>query len=187
MKFSAPLEFKIATEEWEFDLIHQLNYKTFVEEIPQHEPGPARRLVDKFHSENTYLICLCGKSLAGMLAMRAKRPFSLDLKLPRLDDYLPEHRSICEIRLLAVEKDFRMSHVLQGLLKLVKQHGAAQGYNLGIISGTTRQQKLYKHLGFVPFGPLVGTSEALFQPMYLTWEVFESRTKGLFADSDQSL
>jgi hypothetical protein len=187
MKFPAPLEFKIAAEEWEFDLIHQLNYKTFVEEIPQHEPGPGRRLVDKFHSENTYLICLSGKYLAGMLAMRAQRPFSLDLKLPRLDEYLPKGRSICEIRLLAVEKDFRMSHVLQGLLKLVKQHGAERGYNLGIISGTTRQQKLYKHIGFVPFGPLVGAPKALFQPMYLTWEVFESRTKGLFADPGQDL
>ena len=27
---------KVATEEWEFELIHQLNYRTFVEEIPQH-------------------------------------------------------------------------------------------------------------------------------------------------------
>ena len=40
MESSTPLVFKIATEDWEFDLIHQLNYKTFVEEIPQHQPSP---------------------------------------------------------------------------------------------------------------------------------------------------
>src|SRR5262249_45735763 len=42
-----------------------------------------------------------------------------------------------------------------------------------VISGTVRQQKLYKHLGFVPFGPLVGSKEAQYQPMYLTMEEFE--------------
>ena len=32
---------------------------------------------------------------------------------------------------------------------------------------------MYQHLGFVPFGPLVGTGEAQFQPMYVTLETFE--------------
>ena len=83
------LVFKSATEDWEFEEIHRLNYKTFVEEIPQHNPSPARRLVDRFHAENTYLICLCGHKLAGMLAVRGNRPFSLDQKLPNLDSLLP--------------------------------------------------------------------------------------------------
>jgi hypothetical protein len=33
------------------------------------------------------------------------------------------------------------------------QYGLEHGYDLGVISGTTRQQRLYRHLGFVPFGP----------------------------------
>ena len=60
MSSRPPLVFKFATEDWEFELIHRLNYKTFVEEIPQHQASPAQRLVDKFHAENTYLICLSG-------------------------------------------------------------------------------------------------------------------------------
>ena len=71
------LVFKFAAEDWEFEAIHRLVYKTFVEEIPQHQSSPSHRLVDKFHPENTYLICLCGNKLAGMLAVRANRPFSL--------------------------------------------------------------------------------------------------------------
>ena len=51
--------------------------------------------------------------------------------------------------------------------------GRASGYDLAIISGTTRQEKLYKHLGFIPFGPLVGSDEARFQPMYIPVERFE--------------
>lgn len=31
------LIYKVADQEWEFESIHKLNYKTFVEEIPQHE------------------------------------------------------------------------------------------------------------------------------------------------------
>ncbi len=168
-----PLVFKFAAEEWEFEQIHRLNYKTFVEEIPQHRASPSHRLVDKFHAQNTYLICLCGRKLAGMLAIRANRPFSLDQKLPGLDSYLPPGRNVCEIRLLAVEKQFRGAQVLQGILALLWQHGIEKGYDLAIISGTTRQFKLYQHLGFVPFGPLVGTGEAQFQPMYVTLQTFE--------------
>ena len=32
---------------------------------------------------------------------------------------------------------------------------------------------MYQHLGFVPFGPLVGSGDAQFQPMYVTLETFE--------------
>ncbi|MCX7825752.1 MAG: GNAT family N-acetyltransferase [Verrucomicrobiae bacterium] len=167
------LQFKIASEDWEFEQIHQLNYRTFVEEIPQHHASPERRLVDKFHAENTYIICLSGRRLAGMMCVRAKRPFSLDQKLPNLDSYLPPGRTPCEIRLLAVEKEFRSGYVFQGLMATMARYCVEHGLNLALISGTTRQQKLYRHMGFVPFGPLVGSGEALYQPMYLTQEAFE--------------
>ncbi|HSY42724.1 MAG TPA: aminotransferase class V-fold PLP-dependent enzyme [Candidatus Acidoferrum sp.] len=171
-----PLTFKVATEDWEFELIHRLNYKTFVEEIPQHQASPTQRLVDKFNAENTYLVCLQARKLVGMLAVRGTRPFSLDHKLPNLDSYLPQGRTICEIRLLAIEKKFRGARggqVLQGILALLWQHGVEKSYDLAIISGTPRQFRLYQHLGFVPFGPVVGSGDAQFQPMYVTLETFE--------------
>jgi len=175
------LQFKIATEEWEFEQIHELNYRTFVEEIPQHQPAEQPRLVDKFHEENTYLICLAGRRVVGMLAARGQRPFSLDQKLPDLDSYLPSGRRPCEVRLLAVEKEYRNSQVFRGIISLMWQFGTERGYNMAIISGTTRQQKLYRHLGFVPFGPMVGKGEAMFQPMYLTLEGFEKKAEEFFS------
>ncbi len=176
MSAQEPLVFKSANEDWEFEQIHRLNYKTFVEEIPQHHPSATRRLVDKFHAENTYLIGLQNQKLVGMLAVRGNRPFSLDQKLPDLDVHLPRGRTICEIRLLALEKKFRGARggqILQGILALLWQHGVEKGYDLAIISGTTRQFRLYQHLGFVPFGPVVGSGDAQFQPMYVTLETFE--------------
>src|SRR6266446_227812 len=183
MSSRPPLVFKFASEDWEFEEIHRLNYKTFVEEIPQHKASPSQRLVDKFHAENTYLICLCGRKLAGMLAARSNRPFSLDQKLENLDSYLPQGRKVCEIRLLAVERKFRGAQVLQGILALLWQHGVEKGYDLAIISGTPRQFRLYQHLGFVPFGPTVGAGEAQFQPMYVTLETFEATAREFLRSS----
>ena len=183
MSAHTPLVFKTASEDWEFEAIHRLNYKTFVEEIPQHEKSPTHRLVDKFHAQNTYLICLSGRTLAGMLAVRGDRPFSLDQKLENLDSYLPPGRKICEIRLLAVDRKFRGAQVLQGILALLWQHGIERGYDLAIISGTTRQFRLYQHLGFVPFGPAVGSADAQFQPMYVTLETFEATAREFLRSS----
>ena len=70
--------FKVASEPWEFEAIHRLNHRTFAEEIPQHDRKEDARLVDKFHDENLYVICVAGGELAGMVALRLQRPFSLD-------------------------------------------------------------------------------------------------------------
>ena len=166
------LRFKIASEPWEFEQIHRLNYRTFVEEIPQHQPNPVRTLVDKFHDHNTYVICVRHREVVGMIAFRGERPFSLDAKLEVVDAFLPHGRKICEIRLLAVGPEFRNGKVFGGLLREAASYGRQLGFDLAIISGTVRQRKLYQHLGFVSFGPLVGTPEAQFQPMYLTLESF---------------
>src|SRR5690606_34110935 len=59
------------------------------------------------------------------------------------------------------------------------RHFSDMGYNLGLISGTLRQARLYEHMGFVPFGPLTGTAEAPYQPMYITLENFLEREAAL--------
>ncbi len=162
--------FKIAEHPWEFEAVHALNYKTFVEEIPQHNPNHEKKLVDKFHAGNTYIICVNeeARKLAGMIAYRDKRPFSLDQKLANLDAYLPANRALCEIRLLAVEEEFRYTRISQGLIAQLVEYAIDCGREIFVISGTVRQIKLYKYLGFVPFGPLVGSDDAQYQPMYGT-------------------
>ena len=169
----SPLTFKIATEPDEFEQIHRLNYQTFVKEIPQHHTNSDGRLVDKFHAENTYIIALEDGRVVGMVCARDQRPFSLDLKLENLDSYLPRHKSVCELRLLAIARSHRNPKVFRGLMSRLAEHCEFKGYDLGIMSGTTRQLKLYRHLGFEPFGPLVGGEEARFQPMYITFAAYE--------------
>ena len=172
------LHFKIADRADEFEQIHRLNHRTFAGEIPQHDARPDGRLVDRFHEENTYAIAVRGGSdgadagrVVGMSAWRGRRPFSLDGKLPDLDEHLarlPPHRRACEIRLLAVEPSERGGAAFRGLVETLLGVTVAGGYDLAVISGTPRQARLYAHLGFEPFGPRVGTDDAPYQPMALT-------------------
>jgi aspartate aminotransferase-like enzyme len=164
--------FKIAEYDFEFEKINELNYETFVEEIPQHKQNKSKILKDKFHDENTYFIALKNNELIGMIAIRDKRPFSLDQKIQNLDSYLPCSKAMCEIRLLSVKKDYRKGMVLKGLLKIVMEYIEEKEYDMALISGILNQQKLYKHIGFVPFGPIVGNDKSKFQPMYITKESY---------------
>ena len=166
--YAPQLEFKQADEPWEFEEISQLNYASFVEEVPQHPSNDDGVLVDRFHDENTYFICRRLRELVGMICVRDRRPFSLDEKLGSLEDYLPqaEGARICEVRLLAVRPDMRRSRVLTGLLTMMARYCQEGGYDYVVMSGRVSQQRLYEHIGFIPFGPVVGDEDAPYQPMY---------------------
>jgi len=173
------LIYKVANQDWEFERIHKLNYKTFVEEIPQHEETKERVRIDRFHDENTYLICLDEGKLVGMVALRGKRPFSLDYKISNLDFYLQEHgENAYEIRLLSVEREYRNGRALLGLIRFLHRYLLLNGYELALISATTRELPLYEQMGFKSFHKLVGTEEAAFQPMYVTPAMFEESSVG---------
>ncbi len=171
---------KLADLAAEREQVHRLNHATFVEEIPQHPAAPDGRLVDRFDAENAYVVAVDDAgSVIGMLALRARRPFSLDQKLAQLgaqlDDCLPPHRSACEVRLLSVRPDWRHRRVFRDLLAFAARHCIEAGHDLALISGTTRQLALYANIGFRPFGPLVGSEGARYQPMFLTLESFRER------------
>jgi aspartate aminotransferase-like enzyme/GNAT superfamily N-acetyltransferase len=169
----AALHYKIADRPVEFETIHRLNYQTFVEEIPQHTSNAAGVLVDRFHHENVYAICMSGDELVGMVAGRCIRPFSLDSKVVDLDSLLPCHRKAVEVRLLAVRPQYRHRQVFARLVALLAGYFRSMDCDLAVISGTVRQLRLYEHMGFRCFGPLTGAADALYQPMYLTLEAWQ--------------
>ena len=180
----AQLWFGRATRVDEFEQIFRLNHQTFATEIPQHPVRNDSRLVDRFHAENEYVICKDKEDVVGMIALRARRPFSLDEKLPDLDRYLPANRPACEIRLLAVRPGYRHRRVLPGLVRELARVCRQHGHEYAVISGTTRQLRLYAHLGFEPFGPLVGKPGAYYQPMGIAIERFSSKVAWLDSPTD---
>ena len=167
---------KVATGPDEVEQIHALNYRTFVEEIPQHHPNQERRLVDRFHAENTYVVCKAGDAVVGMVCVRDRRPFSIDEKIGPFEKHLPPDvlapAHPCEIRLLAIDPAHRGARVILDLFSHLLRLGLERGYDFALMSGRPSNMTLYRGLGFRPFGPLTGTAEAPFQPMYATSELF---------------
>ncbi|KOO47398.1 GNAT family N-acetyltransferase [Viridibacillus arvi] len=174
---------KIAQTEHEFDEIAKLNYETFVEEIPQHEPNPSGRRVDAFHHENMYLVVLKDEELVGMVAFRDVRPFSLDKKIGPVEKLLPADAllgKLCEVRLLAVKKEHRNGRVFFMLTRALIDYAYENGYGAAVISGTVREEKLYMQMGFEAFSEPVGANDAKFIPMVLTTERYEKSLAGRF-------
>src|SRR5687768_6535199 len=97
----------VPVTESDFGQIHELNYTTFVDEIPQHQANDDRKLVDKFHDNNHYIIAKVEEKVIAMISYSLSRPFSLDKKIDHLDNYLPSYNKLAEIRLLAVDKSER--------------------------------------------------------------------------------
>ena len=174
---------KFAETESELIQVHKLNYETFVEEIPQHEENQTRVLVDKLHEKNKYIIALIGEEVVGMVAVNDERPFSLDLKIPDIEKHLPAFNKALEIRLLSVKPHKRGGKIFFLLARKIVEWGHELNYNLVLISGTTRQIKLYEKIGFTGFYKLIGKDDALYQPMYLEVNKFiESYGEKFLAD-----
>jgi len=52
-----------------------------------------------------------GRATAEAFARAGARVWATDIKLAKLDEHLPQRQKPCEIRLLAVEKEFRSGQV----------------------------------------------------------------------------
>ncbi len=157
--------FKLADCDTEFEQIHRLNYRTFAEEVPQHEADGTGKLVDKFHARNKYIVALCAGQLVGMVSWHDQPPFSVAARLP-------EGRILCEpgirpaeIRLLAIDRSHRGRQVFSGLMRALFRELQARDYTHWFISGVAERTGMYERLGFQPLGPAVPDGRAKFVPM----------------------
>src|SRR4051794_31515336 len=73
---------KLAETPAEFEQVHRLNYRTFVQEIRQHADLGRGALVDKFHDKNIYILALRDGGVIGMLSAHDQPPFSITERLP---------------------------------------------------------------------------------------------------------
>jgi predicted N-acetyltransferase YhbS len=158
--------FKRAETDDDFEQIHRLNYRTFVEELGQHPPTGGGRLVDKFHEKNVYFVALTAGQAVGMISAHDQAPFSIADRLvePALLDR-PGIKPL-EVRLLAVEHEHRAGLVLAGLLWSMFEF-ANRRYTDVFISGVVERAGMYERLGFRALGPAVRCGMAEFIPMSL--------------------
>ena len=104
--------YKIANTQEEYEQIFKLNYETFVDEIPQHKKNETKKLKDKFHDKNIYIIAKKENEVIGMISLSDTRPFSLDDKLNNIDTY---YKELSLIHILV-----RVVNVDEHLMKLQK-------------------------------------------------------------------
>ncbi len=175
---SGALTCRVATRSWELDQVHRLNRDVFAVEVGQHH-ADGESLVDRFHDENTYVVALDGRRLVGMLAVRDRRPFSLDAKIADLDRHLPQDARVCEVRLLAIARDRRRGMVLPQLLRALWRLGRRRGYDTAVLSAYASRVSLYERLGCAAFGPRVVRDGFEFQPMMATRERFAAALTSL--------
>lgn len=160
--------FKRAETRQEFEQIHQLNFRTFVHEIPQHSDPGTGRLVDKFHDKSAYFIVVREGRVVGMVSSHDQPPFSVADRLPDREILERPGMRPLEIRLLALEPDTRNGTVFFGLMWSLYEHARANGYTHLFISGVQERAMLYKRLGFEAIGDPVISGQASFIPMVLT-------------------
>ena len=160
-----PYLFKRAESKQEFEQVHRLNHRTFVDEIPQHQPTGTGALVDKFHHKNVYLIVLRDEAVVGMVSAHDQPPFSVAERLPDPKVLCQDGARPLEVRLLAIEPRERNNTLFFGLIWTLYAYAQKHGFTHLFISGVERRLKLYERLGFVPLGPAVGCGAAAFVPM----------------------
>jgi len=162
------LIFKQAETAAEFDQIHQLNYRTFAEEVQQYVPDGSGVLVDRFHDKNVYFIAVENGRVLGMVAANDQPPFSVEKRLPDSASLEALGGPLFEVRLLALEPDSRHSMILGCLLWELYRYASKRGYSHAVISGITRNLEMYERIGFQALGPAVGSGDASFVPMALS-------------------
>lgn len=160
--------FKRAETGQEFEEIHRLNHRTFVDEIPQHQGTGTGLLIDKFHDKNSYFIVLRSGRLVGMLSTHDQPPFSVADRLQDPEILNRLGTKPLEVRLLAIEPDERNSTMFFGMIWCLYEHSKAHGYTHLYISGVEARVDMYERLGFVALGPAVPCGKATFVPMVLT-------------------
>ncbi len=160
--------YRTAETEEDYEKLRRLNHAAFAEELGQHEVRPDGRLEDRFEAKSRYLLALEGERLAAMICWSMERPLSVESRLsdPRALEELPQ--PLCEVRLLAVAREYRHTAVFAGLLAKLLGAVRAAGASTLLISGVEERAAMYERMGFRPLGPAVPQGAARFVPMALS-------------------
>lgn len=159
--------YRRAETEEDFERLRRLNHATFAEELGQYEPRPDGRLIDRFEDRSRFLLAMDGERLAAMVCWSMTPPFSVESRLedPRILERLPQ--PVCEVRLLAVEREYRHTTVFAGLLAKLLEELREAGAATLVISGLEQRRAMYERLGFRAIGEPVPQGAARFIPMAL--------------------
>jgi aspartate aminotransferase-like enzyme/GNAT superfamily N-acetyltransferase len=161
------LHFRQAVHPAEFAQIHQLHFRTFTQELGQYSGDGSGSHVDKYHQKNVYFICETEGQLVGMVAVHDQAPFSFVNRLPDDCQLAELSDKPLEVRLLAVDPDWRHQRVAGGLMLAIYRWAGTNDFPDLFISALEEQIPLYRRIGFKALGSTVVQGEVQFTPMML--------------------
>jgi aspartate aminotransferase-like enzyme/GNAT superfamily N-acetyltransferase len=161
------LHFRQAVHASEFGQIHRLHFRTFTQELGQYSGDGSGSHVDKFHHKNIYFICQTEGQLVGMVSVHHQAPFSFVSRLPEGTQLADLSNKPLEVRLLAVDPDWRHQRVAGGLMLAIYRWAATNDFPDLFISALEEQIPLYQRIGFRPLGDPVSQGQVHFTPMML--------------------
>lgn len=170
------LQIKIADSEDEYRQIAELNHQTYVDELKQESaPRSQRRLVDKYHDTNVYLVAKRGDEVIGMVFITLpQQPFSIEGSLTDTSALSGIRHQTVELRRLAVKKEHRHGRVMLRLFEFGFRYCEARGLHYAIISALEQQRRLYKKLGAWDIGAPFTKGECTYYPMMMSSSVVRS-------------
>lgn len=169
--------YRIAKTEADYEKLRRLNHAAFAEELGQHEVRPDGRLEDRFEAKSRYLLALDGERLAAMICWSMEPPFSVESRLSDARVLEDLRQPLCEVRLLAVAREYRYTAVFAGLLVKLLEDVKAAGASTLLISGVEERVGMYERMGFRRLGPAAPQGAARFVPMALSLEVLPERIR----------
>jgi len=168
----------------EFEEIHRFNYKVFVKELGQYEDDGSGRKVDANHERNTYFAAKCKGRMIGMVCMSRPGPegFSVQKKMKNPEKIDQYREKGAEIRLLAIEKEYRGLGLMWKLGLLVGKHFVESNYEYGFISGIKHRVGMYERFGFQVIDEPCKVGAVEFVPMMVTRDQFLKAAQFLDVD-----
>ena len=164
-------------DERDWDAIAQLNHNTYALELGQYESNDNGRKTDRLHETNVYFVAYVGEELAGMLSITlpSKAEFST---LKRLDSVSEDIRvnlpKTAEIRLLAIKPLHRGKGIYNCLMGAVIRYIYTNDIERILISAIQNRVSLYAFMGFKAIGEPVEEGTAVYLPMLITRQSFET-------------
>jgi aspartate aminotransferase-like enzyme len=157
--------FKPLTTAEELKQVHQLNHRTFAEELGQYELQANGELIDRFHPCNCYFVAKSDEAVVGMISINSTAPFSIEKRLTDAEGMLARFRDPSEVRLLAVSREARNGIVVAGLFWQVYAEARRRGRSHLLISGIEDRAEMYRSLGFRELGVAVPSGAVRYIPM----------------------
>lgn len=165
-----------------------LNHRVYCEELGQHALDPSGSKVDRMHSVGVFFVAKVDGSVVGMLSITPPGAGGVST-LGRISSSMLRNslHGVAEIRLLAVERQYRAKGIYDALMLAVMGYCSLNKIDRVVISAIGRQYRLYTLMGFkVLCGPIKeGGCEI--RPMLLTRSDFEASVyrKGRLASMER--